>query len=123
MYSVLRQMLHFPVDECGDTHDETKPPHQQTAQFGVFGPPHLTVGHGVHQCDISIYADQNEDVDAAVGVYLDAQVDRFAQEQSERPVETIPYVDSPERQTGQQQQVGGRQVAQVDLGHGAGLLV
>lgn len=123
VYSVIGEVLHISEDECGDTQDETKPPHQQTAQFGIFGPPHLTVGHSVHQRDVAIYADQNEDVDAAVGVHLDAQVDRFAQEQSKRPVEAVPYVDSPEGQTGQQQQVGGRQVAQVDLGHGAGLLV
>uniref|UniRef100_A0A3B5KKD1 Uncharacterized protein n=1 Tax=Takifugu rubripes TaxID=31033 RepID=A0A3B5KKD1_TAKRU len=97
--------------------------HHQEAQLGVFGPPHLAVGHGVHQGHIAVYADQSEDVDAAVCVHLDAQVDGFAQEEPERPVEAVPYVDSPERQTGQQQQVGGRQVAQVDLGHGAGLLV
>lgn len=111
MYSVLREVLHFPIDQCGDTQDETEPPHYQTAQFGVFGPSHLPVGHGVHQRDIPIYADQNKDVDAAVSVHLNAHVDRFAQKQSERPVEAIPYVDGPERQTRQQQHVGGRQVA------------
>lgn len=77
----------------------------------------------VHQRHIPVYANQNQEIDAAVDVYLDAHIDDFAHELSERPVELIVNVDGPEGQTGHQNQVGGSQVAQVDLGHGAGLLV
>lgn len=77
----------------------------------------------MNKCHIAIYANQNEEVDAAVGVHLNAQVDDFAHEQTKRPIETIGYVDSPKGQTSHQDEVSGRQVAQVDLSHGAGLLV
>ena len=77
----------------------------------------------MHQCHIAIYANQNEEVDAAVGVHLNAHVDDFAKELTESPLESIGYVDSPEGQTGHQDEVGSSQVAQVDLRHGAGLLV
>ncbi len=123
MHVILRQMCHCPEDECGDIEEQAETPHQQTAQFGVFWPSHSAIGHRMHQCHKAINANQNEKVDAAVGVYLNAQVDDFAQEQTERPVETAGYVDSPEGQTGNQDEVSSGQVAQVDLSHGAGLLV
>ncbi len=123
MYTILREMSHFPEDECGDTQEHTKTPHQQTAQFGIFWPTHSAMGHCMHQCHISIYANQNKEVDAAAGVHDNAEVDDFAQEPPKRPIETVGYVDSPEGQTGHQDKVSSSQVAQVDLSHGAGLLM
>uniref|UniRef100_A0A8C4E8E3 Uncharacterized protein n=1 Tax=Dicentrarchus labrax TaxID=13489 RepID=A0A8C4E8E3_DICLA len=123
MYTILWEMFHFSEDECGAAQEQAKTPHQQTAQFGVFWPTHSTMRHCMHQCHIAIYANQNEEVDAAVGIHLNAQVDDFAQEQTKRPVEIVVCVDSPEGQTGHQNNVSSSQVAQVDLSHSAGLLV
>uniref|UniRef100_A0A665WBJ0 Uncharacterized protein n=1 Tax=Echeneis naucrates TaxID=173247 RepID=A0A665WBJ0_ECHNA len=106
MNTILREILHL-----------------QTAKFGILWPPHSAVGHCMHQRHVAIDAYQDEEVEAAIDVHLNAQVDDFAKELTEGPVEAVGYVDSPERQTRHQQQVGSSQVAQVDLRHSAGLLV
>uniref|UniRef100_A0A8C9Z6B6 Uncharacterized protein n=1 Tax=Sander lucioperca TaxID=283035 RepID=A0A8C9Z6B6_SANLU len=84
---ILREVGHFPVHECGDAQEQAETPHKQTAQFGKFCPTYSFMGQWVHQCNIAIYANQNEEVDAAV------------------------------------EKVSSSQVTQVDLSHGAGLLM
>uniref|UniRef100_A0A3P8V2R1 Uncharacterized protein n=1 Tax=Cynoglossus semilaevis TaxID=244447 RepID=A0A3P8V2R1_CYNSE len=91
--------------------DEAQAPHQETGQFGILRPPHPAVGHRMHQ------------VDAAKHVELNAHVDHFAQGATKGPVVAVGHVDGPEGQTAHQDQVCGREVAQVNLGHGAGFLV
>uniref|UniRef100_A0A8C3AUR9 Uncharacterized protein n=1 Tax=Cyclopterus lumpus TaxID=8103 RepID=A0A8C3AUR9_CYCLU len=113
----------IPEEDSREAEQDPSNPDTKTAQFGIFCPTHSAMGHCVHQCHIAIHANQNKEVDGAVGVYLNAQVDDFAHEQTKRPIETVGYVDSPERQTRHQDEVGSSQVAQVDLSHSAGLLV
>lgn len=96
-HTIVGEVLHLPEDERGGTQEQSEPPHEQTAQFGIFWPTHSAMGHCVHQRHISIYTDQNEEVDAAVCVHLNTKVDNFTKELTKRPVEIIGYVDSPER--------------------------
>lgn len=77
----------------------------------------------MHQCQIAIYANQNEEVDATIDIHMNARVDEFAHEQTKSPSIVPGYVDSPEGQTSHEHKVSSSQVAQVDLSHGAGLLM
>uniref|UniRef100_A0A3B4WZN5 Uncharacterized protein n=1 Tax=Seriola lalandi dorsalis TaxID=1841481 RepID=A0A3B4WZN5_SERLL len=83
------------------------------------GPSLPPLGQRSGEGQVSVHAHKQ----AAVDIHLNAQVDEFAKELTKGPVETVGYVDSPEWQTGHQDEVGSSQVAQVDLGYGAGLLV
>uniref|UniRef100_A0A8P4GB36 Uncharacterized protein n=1 Tax=Dicentrarchus labrax TaxID=13489 RepID=A0A8P4GB36_DICLA len=114
---------HKSQENCQDTQEQAQPPRQQTGQFGILWPTHSVLGQRMHQCHKAIYANQNEEVYAAVDIHIYDHVDNFAQEQTKNPIETIQYVDSPEGQTGHQNKVSSSQVAQVDLSHGAGLLM
>uniref|UniRef100_A0A8C5BAN0 Uncharacterized protein n=1 Tax=Gadus morhua TaxID=8049 RepID=A0A8C5BAN0_GADMO len=102
---------------------ESQAPHQHTAQLGPLPPAHHPVRHGVHQRHIAVRAHQNHEVDAAVGVDLDAQDHQGAHEGRKGPIEAMSHVDRPEGQAGHQDQVGCRQVAEVDLGDRARRLV
>uniref|UniRef100_A0A4W6EP85 Uncharacterized protein n=1 Tax=Lates calcarifer TaxID=8187 RepID=A0A4W6EP85_LATCA len=115
--------FHFSVDECGDTQEQAQSPHQQTTQFSKLWPTQSFMRQRVHQCHVTIYADQNQEVDAAVDIHCDGEIDQFAQGTTKRPVEFSGCTHSPEGQTGDQDKVSSSQVAQVDLSHGACLLV
>lgn len=123
VHRVLRDVLHPPVNEVWDAQQQTEAPHHQAAQLSVLGTAHLAVGHGVHQRHVAVDANQHQQVDAAVEVEFDAQVDGLAQELAEGPVELVDDVDGPEWQAAHQHQVGHGQIAEVDLGHRGRLLV
>uniref|UniRef100_A0A3Q3DPW2 Uncharacterized protein n=1 Tax=Hippocampus comes TaxID=109280 RepID=A0A3Q3DPW2_HIPCM len=112
-----------PEDQRRDAQEQTEAPHQQTTQLGILGPTHSPVRHRVNQRHVAIQAHQNQEVDTAVGTHLDTRVDHFAHGQTERPVEIVGDVDGPKGKAGHQDEVGSRQVAQVDFGHRARLLV
>lgn len=77
----------------------------------------------MHQSQKAIHANQNEEVDATIDIHINACVDDFAHEQTKSPSIVPGYVDSPEGQTSHEHEVSSSQVAQVDLSHGAGLLM
>lgn len=68
------------------------------AQFGIFWPTHSELGQRVHQSHITIHADQNEEVDAAVGVHGDGKADQSTHGIRKGPVVVLDYIHSPEGQ-------------------------
>lgn len=52
------------------------------------------MGHRMHHCYIAIYAYQDEEVDAAICIHVNARIDDFSQELTKRPVEPVGYIDS-----------------------------
>uniref|UniRef100_A0A8K9V4E7 Tc1-like transposase DDE domain-containing protein n=1 Tax=Oncorhynchus mykiss TaxID=8022 RepID=A0A8K9V4E7_ONCMY len=83
------------------------------------GTPHTPGTHRMHQCHIGVHADQSQEVDTAVGIHVDSHVDQATQQGAEGPVKAIGHIDSPEGEAGDQEQISGSQVAQVDLCYGA----
>uniref|UniRef100_A0A3B3YGB9 Uncharacterized protein n=1 Tax=Poecilia mexicana TaxID=48701 RepID=A0A3B3YGB9_9TELE len=100
------------------TEKQPKHPHNEAGYLSIQRPSQPPRHHGFHQRQVAVDANHDQRVDAGVEIDDNIGVDQFAQSVSVRPVELVQDVHGPERQATQQQEVGQRQVAQVDLRHG-----
>uniref|UniRef100_A0A4W3HZ96 Uncharacterized protein n=1 Tax=Callorhinchus milii TaxID=7868 RepID=A0A4W3HZ96_CALMI len=108
---------HRPEEDDGRAHEEPERPDGQAGHLGAGGRPSPAAGHRVHQGEVTVDADHRQQVDAAEQVHVDDRAHRLAQELAEGPVVAVDDVGRPEGQAANEEEVGGRQVSQVDLGH------
>uniref|UniRef100_A0A8C7GT48 Uncharacterized protein n=1 Tax=Oncorhynchus kisutch TaxID=8019 RepID=A0A8C7GT48_ONCKI len=107
--------------QSAGSHLEVREPLHHSEDHG--GTPHTPGTHRMLQCHIAVHADQRQEIDTAVVIHIDSHVDQATQQGAEGPVEAIGHIDSPEGEAGDQEQISGSQVSQVDLCYGAGLLM
>lgn len=119
----LLDELDLSVKHVGRAQQEAPQPQQEADHLSVEGPSQPRGLHGLHQRQVAVHTYHDQRVAAGVEVDHNGRVDQFAQGFPVRPVVLVQDIHGPEWEAAQQDKVGQRQVAQVDLRDGQSVLV